>query len=126
MQCWLPLVHGELWKNVGFFGASAAGSGTAKTAGRGATGLHVLLFGCIRRRICYNRTQRDPLTHGVTPMRSFMPLALLLLIAPLARADKLDVVGNVEGQPLGQNAARLVQALAFLGTSLPAETAEAI
>src|SRR5687767_5945086 len=55
-------------------------------------------------------------------------LAAALAALPLAgRAnDKLEVITDVEGQPLGQNAARLMQALEFLGTPLPKETADAL
>ncbi|MBX9626217.1 MAG: CehA/McbA family metallohydrolase, partial [Gemmataceae bacterium] len=51
-----------------------------------------------------------------------LPLALLLLagLAPAARpADPPPVVGDVEGQPLAANAARVVKALDFLGRPLP-------
>jgi hypothetical protein len=59
-------------------------------------------------------------------MRRLTLLAILLLFPALARADKLDIVTDVEGQPLGQNATRLLQALDFLGTPLAKETAEAV
>src|SRR5829696_2491306 len=42
---------------------------------------------------------------------------------PLWAADPLPVVGDVEGQPLGQNADRVAKALEFLGTPLPADVA---
>lgn len=59
-------------------------------------------------------------------MRHLIPAALLLLIPAVARADQLDIVKDVEGQPLGQNAQRLLQALEFLGVPLAKETVEAI
>src|SRR5829696_938703 len=40
---------------------------------------------------------------------------------PLWAADPLPVVGDVDGQPLGQNADRVAKALEFLGTPLPAD-----
>ncbi len=47
----------------------------------------------------------------------------LLILAPLAAAD-LPTVGDVDGQPLGQNAERLIKTLEFLGTPLPADVAK--
>ncbi len=49
----------------------------------------------------------------------------LLLSGPLAAAGKLEVK-TVEGQPLGENAKRLLDALDFLGAPLPKETADAV
>lgn len=59
-------------------------------------------------------------------MRRFLSLSILFLMAASSRADQLEVVGKVEGQPLGQNARRLLQALEYLGTPLPKETNDAI
>jgi hypothetical protein len=63
----------------------------------------------------------------------FRPAAALLALiggltspARLAAADPPPVVAGVEGQPLAANAARLVKALDFLGTPLPAEPAKAL
>lgn len=50
-------------------------------------------------------------------------LALPLMLPAAARADKLEVVGDVDGQPLGQNAERIGKALEFLGFPLSKETA---
>jgi hypothetical protein len=55
-----------------------------------------------------------------------LALAVFLLPFVAQAADKFDVVGGVEGQPLGQNVLRLMDALTFLGTPLPAEQAAAI
>jgi hypothetical protein len=49
----------------------------------------------------------------------------LVVGGPAVAADKLEAV-DVEGQPLGENARRLLDALTFLGTPLPAETGEAV
>src|SRR5438094_1480940 len=46
-----------------------------------------------------------------------------LMLVQTARAQKLDPVEDVEGQPLAANAQRLVEGLQFLGAPLPAETA---
>src|SRR5262249_1505322 len=51
--------------------------------------------------------------------------AAVLLSGPTPAADKLEV-HNVEGQPLGENARRLLDAFDFLGTPLPTETADAL
>src|SRR5262249_12410732 len=52
--------------------------------------------------------------------------ALTLMGAALpASAQTLEPV-PVEGQPLGQNVNRVVQALEFLGTPLPRDTAQAL
>jgi EF hand len=59
-------------------------------------------------------------------MRHLIPVAFLFLAPAFAQADTLDIVKDVEGQPLGQNATRLLQALDFLGTPLAKETADAI
>ncbi|HEX3151403.1 MAG TPA: CehA/McbA family metallohydrolase [Gemmataceae bacterium] len=51
-------------------------------------------------------------------------LSLLVLLVPLIgirAADPLPIVNDVDGQPLGQNADRIVKALDFLGTPLPAD-----
>jgi hypothetical protein len=40
--------------------------------------------------------------------------------------QSLDILGDVEGQPLGQNVLRLLQAAEFLGASLPDDTARAL
>src|SRR5215510_6866528 len=55
---------------------------------------------------------------GVTPMRFHFSLLTLLVFAVTSRADDLPIVSDVEGQPLGQNAARLLQALDLLGSPL--------
>ncbi len=53
-------------------------------------------------------------------------LALALLLSgPTPAADKLDIQ-QVEGQPLGENAKRLLDALDFLGTPLAKDTADAV
>jgi hypothetical protein len=49
----------------------------------------------------------------------------VVLAAPRAAAQKLEV-HEVEGQPLGANATRLLEALSFLGAPLPAKTTESI
>jgi hypothetical protein len=51
--------------------------------------------------------------------------AAVVLSSPIPAADKLEV-HSVEGQPLGENAKRLLDALDFLGAPLPKETADAI
>jgi hypothetical protein len=56
--------------------------------------------------------------------RHWLAVALILVATPVALgADppKLEIV-NVEGQPLGANVERLLQALDFLGANLPEET----
>src|SRR5262249_34719710 len=58
---------------------------------------------------------------GVPSMRYIFPLAALLSIGFSVRADDLPVIGDVDGQPLGQNADRIAKALEFLGTPLPAD-----
>ncbi|HJZ90586.1 MAG TPA: CehA/McbA family metallohydrolase [Gemmataceae bacterium] len=58
-------------------------------------------------------------------MRPLLSLfAAACLIIPLRAADPLPLVGDVEGQPLGQNADRVAKALEFLGTSLPTDVAK--
>jgi hypothetical protein len=53
-------------------------------------------------------------------MRHTLSVLTILAIASLGRAaDPLPVVGDVEGQPLGQNADRIAKALDFLGRALP-------
>jgi hypothetical protein len=53
------------------------------------------------------------------------PLSLAsLFLAAAAWADPLSVVGDVDGQPLGQNADRVAKALEFLGTPLPESVAK--
>ena len=58
---------------------------------------------------------------------ALVPIAglLLLVTGRSFAADKLDIK-TVEGQPLGENAKRLLDALDFLGAPLPKETADAI
>jgi EF hand len=53
-------------------------------------------------------------------------LFVVLVLAAPCPAQKLDVVADVEGQPLGANAVRLTEALQFLGAPLPKEKADAI
>jgi hypothetical protein len=48
-----------------------------------------------------------------------------LLCGPTPAADKLDVQ-DVEGQPLGENAKRLLDALDFLGAPMAKDTADAV
>ena len=58
-----------------------------------------------------------------------LSLTLLLLgglTAPALAADPPPVVGDVEGQPLAANAARIVKALDFLGAPLPADAAKTL
>jgi hypothetical protein len=50
---------------------------------------------------------------------------VLTVFMPVARGQKLEAV-DVEGQPLAANAERLLQALEFLGSPLPAERTAAI
>src|SRR5262245_51000244 len=57
-------------------------------------------------------------------MRLLTLVALTLLVLPLAAADPLPVVADVDGQPLGQNAARVLQALDILGSPLPKDTTD--
>src|SRR5207253_3677262 len=67
------------------------------------------------------------LLRGV-PMRSWLLLGLIaasLLPANGARRRGIEPVA-VEGQPLAANAARVAQALEFLGTPLPEKTAAAL
>jgi hypothetical protein len=54
-----------------------------------------------------------------------LAVALFAMIPP-AHAQKLEIIDDVEGQPLGANAERLLQALEFLGTPLPASKTRAI
>src|SRR5947209_6053248 len=61
----------------------------------------------------------------LTRLRITAALALALLSAPTFAADKLPVQ-EVEGQPLGENARRLLDALDFLGDPLPKDDADAI
>jgi hypothetical protein len=62
----------------------------------------------------------------LTHLRTAAALALaLLLSAPILAADKLPVQ-EVEGQPLGENARRLLDALDFLGAPLSKADADAI
>jgi hypothetical protein len=53
-------------------------------------------------------------------------LFALLLVPAAARADKLDVVADVEGQPLARNAERVGKALEFLGFPLPDDAAKEV
>jgi hypothetical protein len=48
-------------------------------------------------------------------------LAAIAVTLPILAADPLPIVGDVEGQPLGQNADRIAKALDFLGAALPAD-----
>ncbi len=59
-------------------------------------------------------------THLLLPL-----VATLALAVPAARAQQLDV-HDVEGQPLGSNATRLLDALQFLGAPLADDTATAV
>src|SRR5947209_863075 len=52
--------------------------------------------------------------------------ALVLLAFSLHAADPLPIVGDVDGQPLGQNADRVAKALDTLGTPLPADVKSAL
>jgi hypothetical protein len=54
-------------------------------------------------------------------MRCLSLLVLLIPLIAIQAADPLPVVADVDGQPLGQNADRIVKALDFLGTPLPAD-----
>ncbi len=61
-----------------------------------------------------------------TPLRIAAALVLALLLSgPAPGADKLDI-HEVEGQPLGENAKRLLDALDFLGAPLSKDSADAI
>jgi EF hand len=58
-------------------------------------------------------------------MRLTLSLYCLALFAIAGRAaDPLPVVGDVEGQPLGQNADRIAKALDFLGAPLPSDVSK--
>lgn len=58
-------------------------------------------------------------------MRFTLSLCCLVLFSLSSRAaDALPVVGDVDGQPLGQNADRIAKALEFLGSSLPEDVAK--
>ena len=59
-------------------------------------------------------------------MRYLSLLAFLALVTPAPAADPLPVVADVDGQPLGQNADRVVKALETLGTPLPADVTKAL
>src|SRR5262245_56090980 len=60
-------------------------------------------------------------------MRRLLISALAALLLPAASfADDLAVVSGVDGQPLGRNVARLLDALEFMGTPLPKDAAAAI
>src|SRR5262245_3444132 len=60
-------------------------------------------------------------------MRRILFLAAAALLLPTTmRADKLEIITDVEGQPLGQNVLRLLQALDFLGHPLAKDQAEAL
>jgi len=59
-------------------------------------------------------------------MRVTLSLLALTLCLPGRAADPLPVVGDVEGQPLGQNVARLLQALDLLGSPLPKDATDKI
>jgi hypothetical protein len=59
-------------------------------------------------------------------LRNAAAVALALLLSgPALALDKLDI-HEVEGQPLGENAKRLLEALDFLGAPLPKDTADAV
>ena len=60
--------------------------------------------------------------NGRRLLLAFFLLAALAL--PARAADPPPVVGDVEGQPLAQNAGRVIEALDFLGAPLPADTAK--
>jgi hypothetical protein len=53
-----------------------------------------------------------------------LSLAALLLAAPVFAAEPPPVIGDVEGQPLAQNAERLLKTLEFIGAPLAAEPAK--
>src|SRR5579864_4915003 len=53
--------------------------------------------------------------------RILLIVALSFALPAGVRADELPVIRDVEGQPLGQNVLRLLQALEFLGSPLPAD-----
>src|SRR3954469_22914749 len=59
-------------------------------------------------------------------MRCLSLLLLLLPLVTLHAADQLPIVADVDGQPLGQNADRIVKALDFLGTPLPADVVSSL
>jgi hypothetical protein len=58
--------------------------------------------------------------------RTLFALAAALIVPAFAFADNLPVVTDVEGQPLGQNALRLLEALQFLGAPLPVDQVAAV
>ena len=60
-------------------------------------------------------------------MRSLILSLIAAFLLPAALlAQKLENISDVEGQPLGENAKRLVQALDFLGNPLSKETTAAV
>src|SRR5262249_30987325 len=64
---------------------------------------------------------------GGSPMSRPIFAAFAALALPAALfAQKLEVIDGVEGQPLGENATRLVKALEQLGTPLPKDLAKAV
>ncbi|MGE0607862.1 MAG: CehA/McbA family metallohydrolase [Pirellulales bacterium] len=57
-------------------------------------------------------------------VRHLMPLIPLLCLTAASFGQEVERVNGVEGQPLAANITRLVEALEFLGTPLPAELVE--
>src|SRR5262245_11634663 len=57
-------------------------------------------------------------------MRCHLTIFAIMTLAVAARADSLPIVTDVEGQPLGQNVARLLQALDLLGSPLAKEATD--
>jgi hypothetical protein len=59
-------------------------------------------------------------------IRSVLSLLVLLVSVTRAPAADVPVIDDVEGQPLAENAKRLLKALDFLGAPLPADAAKAL
>jgi hypothetical protein len=55
-----------------------------------------------------------------------LALGLALVVPAAARAQKVEVVADVEGQPLAENVKRLLTALEFLGSPLAEKTSGAL
>src|SRR5262249_55119773 len=56
----------------------------------------------------------------------FLPFVIALCLPALAGAQKVDVVSDVEGQPLAENIKRLLSTLDFLGSPLSKEATDAL
>src|SRR5262245_7936490 len=56
----------------------------------------------------------------------FLPFVFALCMPSFAGAQKVEVVGDVEGQPLAENVKRLLSTLDFLGSTLGKEASDAL